>query len=128
MEPELATELVFGLNANPRIPTCFPQTVSTRLEIFCMIRSQNSRLTSRAPARIFRETPDPAARLASESMSDSAKLPPSDPGWRQRGAMRLSRPRAKPRSTASALTCSQRLDSSLMKETLVAKKAVDAFL
>src|SRR5262249_27683575 len=115
-----------GLNANPSSPTCLPTTVSKTLEIFCITRSQNSWFTSRAAVRIFSETPEPAARLASESISDSAKLPPSDPGCRQRGAMRLSSPSANARSTASALTCSHKLDSSLMKETLVAKKAVEA--
>src|SRR5215471_3945371 len=126
MDAELATELVLGLNARPSSPTCLPQTVSNTLEIFCMTRAQNSWFTSRAAVRIFNDTPEPTARLGREAISDSAKLPPSDPGWRQRGAMRLSRPSARARSTASALTCSHRLESSLMNETLVARKAVEA--
>src|SRR5579872_295904 len=40
--------------------------------------------------------------------------------------MRLSSPSASAKSTASALTCSHRLESSLINETLVARKAVEA--
>src|SRR6185312_5465466 len=126
MEPELATELVFGLNASPSNPTCLPETVSSTPLIFLMMRVQNSRFTSRAAVRILSETPDPDARLARESMSDSVNAPPNEPGCMQRGAMRLSKPSASERSTASALMRSHRLESSLIKETLVARKAVEA--
>src|SRR5579864_18924 len=60
-------------------------------------------------------------------MSDSAKTPPIPaPGCRQRGAIFLSRPKARARFTASALTRSHRAATSLIKEILVATKAVAA--
>src|ERR1700731_57565 len=126
MEPELTTEFVFGLKARPRSPTCLPSIVPMAPEIFFMMRAQNSWFTSRAALKILSDTPEPAARLANESMSDSVKLPPSEPGCNDRGAILLSRPNARDRSTASALMRSHKLESSLIKETLVARNAVDA--
>src|SRR6476469_7436343 len=119
IEPELTTEFVFGLNASPSRPTCLPSTEPMALLIFLIMRAQNSWFTSRAAVRILSDTPEQSARLAKESMSDSVKLPPSDPGCNDRGAIRLSNPSARERSTASALMRSHKLESSLIKETLV---------
>ena len=89
------------------------------------MRSARLRFTSRAAVSTLSETPLPRASSASDSMSDSAKIPPMPaPGCRQRGAIFLSRPSAIARLTASALTFSHKLESSLMKEILVATNAV----
>ena len=127
MEEDEATELVLGLKESPSRPTSLPATGCIMRASFSTTRSEHCWFTSRAALRMRSETPLPAASWARESISASTNGPPKPaPGCRQRGEIFLSRPSAAAKSTASALTCSQREASSLMKEILVATNAVEA--
>ncbi len=86
-------------------------------------------LTDSTASMISKRSPCSSAICATARVSFGKQEPPKPgPGWRNFGPMRLSSPMPRATTWTSAPTASHSSAISLMKEILVARKALEAYL